>query len=86
MKQSIVATGAFLVIFLSSSFMSAESSLESTQSCLTSFFTDSLHYAGEGMRRWYEEEGGFIEITKIPYDQLDCKSCHVKLKAAIRVI
>jgi hypothetical protein len=30
------------------------------------------------MRRWYEEEGGFMEITKIPYDQLNCKSCHVK--------
>lgn len=50
----------------------------SQDGCLTSFFTNSLHYTGEGMRRWYEEDGGFMEITKIPYDQLDCKSCHVK--------
>ena len=46
--------------------------------CLTSFFTQSLHYTGEGMRYWYEEEGGFMEITGIPYDELDCKTCHVK--------
>jgi hypothetical protein len=54
MKQSIAATGAFLVIFLSSSFLSAESPVESAQPCLSSFFTNSLHYTGEGMRRWYE--------------------------------
>ena len=78
MKQSIATTGAFLVILLSSSFLSAETAVESTQPCLTSFFTNSLHYTGEGMRRWYEDEGGFMEITKIPYDQLNCKSCHVK--------
>ena len=56
----------------------ADSSADSKQPCLTSFFTKSLHYTGEGMRRWYEEEGGFMEITKIPYDQLNCKKCHVK--------
>ena len=66
MKQSIAAIGAFLVILLSSSFLLAETPVESTQPCLTSFFTNSLHYTGEGMRRWYEEEGGFMEITKIP--------------------
>ena len=51
---------------------------DSNQPSLTSFFTKSLHYTGEGMRRWYEEEGGFMEITKIPYDELNCKKCHVK--------
>jgi len=50
----------------------------SSSPCLTSFFETSLHFTGEGMRYWYEEEGGFMEITKIPYDQLDCKKCHVK--------
>ena len=41
-------------------------------------FEKSLHYTGEGMRYWYETEGGFMDITKIPYksDQLDCKTCH----------
>ena len=45
--------------------------------CLTSSFTKSLHYTGEGMRYWYEEQGGFMELTGIPYDQLGCKKCHV---------
>lgn len=43
-----------------------------------SFFTQSLHYTGEGMRYWYEEAGGFMEITGIPYADLDCGSCHVR--------
>jgi hypothetical protein len=41
-------------------------------------FNKSLHYTGAGMRHWYETEGGFMDVTKIPYDDLDCKSCHVK--------
>ena len=43
-----------------------------------SFFSKSLHHTGEGMRYWYEEQGGFMDITKIPYNELDCKNCHVK--------
>jgi len=44
------------------------------------FFSNSLHYTGEGMRYWYEEAGGFMAQTGIPYmsDQLDCKNCHVQ--------
>lgn len=45
---------------------------------LESFFQKSLHYTGEGMRYWYEEQGGFMEITHIPYNQLGCKHCHAK--------
>lgn len=41
-----------------------------------SFFTKSLHHTGEGMRYWYEEQGGFMEITGIPYADLSCKGCH----------
>lgn len=41
-------------------------------------FSRSLHHTGEGMRYCYEEHGGFMEITKIPYHQLDCKSCHIQ--------
>ena len=78
MRIGIAAAGAIFEILLLSSFLIAESPGESAQPCVTSFFTNSLHYTGEGMRRWYEEEGGFMEITKIPYDQLNCKSCHVK--------
>lgn len=44
----------------------------------SSFFASSLHQTGEGMRYWYEEQGGFMEVTKIPYNDLGCKSCHVK--------
>jgi hypothetical protein len=65
MRKSIATTGAIIVMLLSSTFLLAESSAESSQPCLSSFFTNSLHYTGEGMRRWYEEKGGFMEITKI---------------------
>ena len=41
------------------------------------FFNKSLHYTTEGMRYWYEEQGGFKSITGIPYAELDCKSCHI---------
>ncbi|MDP8254389.1 MAG: hypothetical protein P9M14_01435 [Candidatus Alcyoniella australis] len=44
----------------------------------SSFFDKSLHATGNGMRYWYEKEGGFMSLTGIPYDQLDCSNCHVK--------
>jgi hypothetical protein len=62
MKQGIAATCGFLFILLTSPFLMAESSGESNPLCLTSFFTNSLHYTGEGIRRWYEEKGGFMEL------------------------
>jgi hypothetical protein len=46
--------------------------------CLWSFYNQSLHFTGNGMRYWYEEPNGFMSITNIPYNQLDCKSCHVR--------
>jgi len=41
-------------------------------------FSKSLHATGEGMRYWYEEEGGLMSLTGIPYAELDCSNCHVK--------
>jgi len=41
-------------------------------------FSSSLHHTGEGMRYWYEAEDGFMQISKIPYDELGCKNCHVQ--------
>jgi len=41
-------------------------------------FSKSLHATGEGMRYWYEEEGGLMTITGIPYADLDCSKCHIK--------
>ncbi len=73
--KCVVVFVGFLLIGV---FLLADSTADSDQPCLTSFFTKSLHYTGEGMRLWYEEEGGFMEITKIPYDQLNCKKCHVR--------
>ncbi|NOR22881.1 MAG: hypothetical protein GQ542_00555 [Desulforhopalus sp.] len=73
--KCVVVFVGFLLIGV---FLRADSTADSDQPCLTSFFTKSLHYTGEGMRLWYEEEGGFMEITKIPYDQLNCKKCHVR--------
>jgi len=43
-----------------------------------SFFDKSLHATGNGMRYWYEADDGFMQMTGIPYDQLDCKNCHVQ--------
>ncbi|MFC1890403.1 hypothetical protein ACFL4G_11675 [Thermodesulfobacteriota bacterium] len=43
-----------------------------------SFFARSLHHTGEGMRYWYEEQGGFMEVTGIPYAELSCKGCHAE--------
>lgn len=40
-------------------------------------FSRSLHATGEGMRYWYEEEGGLMNITGIPYADLDCSNCHI---------
>ncbi len=56
----------------------ADAATAEEKPCLHSFFTQSLHYTGEGMRYWYEEEGGFMNITGIPYADLDCKTCHVR--------
>jgi len=44
----------------------------------SSFFCKSLHYTGEGMRYWYEEQNGFMDIAGIPYNKLGCKQCHAK--------
>ncbi len=46
--------------------------------CQESFFNKSLHHTTEGMRYWYEEQGGFKNVTGIPYTELDCKGCHIK--------
>jgi len=78
MKNIFKLTAIITILLLPGLSLLAEPPVQSTEPCLTSFFTKSLHFTGEGMRHWYEEEGGFMQITKIPYDQLDCKSCHVK--------
>ena len=78
MKNIFKWTVVISALLLPGVSLFAESTLDSNQPCLTSFFTESLHFTGEGMRRWYEEEGGFMQITKIPYNQLDCKTCHLK--------
>jgi hypothetical protein len=39
----------------------------------------SLHGTTRGMQYWYESaQGGFEELTGIPYDDLACKECHVE--------
>ncbi len=39
----------------------------------------SLHGTANGIRYWYQSaQGGFESITGIPYDDLECKSCHVE--------
>jgi hypothetical protein len=45
---------------------------------LKSFFAKSLHATGEGMRYWYEEENGFMQVMGIPYKDksIGCTNCH----------
>ncbi len=50
--------------------------VKAEEPCLESFYQNSLHFSGEGMRYWYEARDGFMSLTKIPYNQLDCKQCH----------
>lgn len=64
-----------LIVILSTSGLVLFSTAEEKQEPC---FYKSLHYTGEGMRYWYEENGGFMEITGVPYEELDCKKCHVK--------
>jgi hypothetical protein len=77
MKMTAGSIWAILTFLASSTLLFAGSNA-APSNCLSSFFTNSLHYTGEGMRHWYEDAGGFKQITQIPYDQLNCKSCHVK--------
>ncbi len=48
-----------------------------TNKNIMEIYPKSLHNTGEGMRYWYEGEGGFMSISGIPYNDLDCKNCHV---------
>lgn len=50
--------------------------VEAQEAACKSFFDKSLHASGEGMRYWYEEAGGFMEQTGIPYEKLGCSHCH----------
>jgi hypothetical protein len=63
-----------LVAILALPFVLSQFSLKAEESC----FDKSLHHTGQGMRYWYEAPGGFMDVTKIPYDDLDCKTCHVQ--------
>ena len=56
--------------------VAASPTCQAEQPAPDSFFDTSLHATGEGMRYWYEEEGGFMKLTGIPYKDLGCKNCH----------
>lgn len=43
-----------------------------------SFFEKSLHHTTEGMRYWYEEQGGFMGISGVPYSKTGCYHCHIQ--------
>ncbi|CAN2042108.1 conserved hypothetical protein [Candidatus Magnetomoraceae bacterium gMMP-15] len=64
----------FFVMFFSGGLYLVTAQEGKNDSC----FSKSLHFTGEGMRYWYEEKGGFKNITGIPYQELGCKNCHVK--------
>ena len=38
----------------------------------------SLHYTVKGMAYWYDKsQGGLETVSGVPYDKLNCKSCHI---------
>jgi len=63
-----------LLLLLATAGVPGMKSASADETC----FSKSLHNTGEGMRYWYEAPGGFMDVTKIPYKDLDCKNCHVK--------
>ena len=66
------------LIFFFGSFIFAGTLLAGGPQPEQSFFENSLHHTGEGMRYWYEKDDGFMQMTGVPYDNLGCKNCHVK--------
>lgn len=73
-SKTFIMLAVFLVFFFTGWFVIFNNADTETKSC----FYSSLHHAGEGMRYWYEENGGFMDVTGIPYSNLDCKNCHIK--------
>ncbi len=73
-RKTWIIAFASLALFVAGGLVVITKAQEGDESC----FSKSLHHTGEGMRYWYEEHGGFMDITHIPYGNLDCKSCHVK--------
>lgn len=67
-----------LVLCLSSQAWASKDIPEAPCLELRSSFTRSLHFTGNGMKYWYQEPDGFMSITGIPYEELYCKSCHVR--------
>jgi len=62
-KKVMVVTSALVLLLV----MCPESnSTEPECPCLSSFYNQSLHFTGNGMRYWYEEPNGFMSITNIP--------------------
>ncbi|UCE08235.1 MAG: hypothetical protein JSW07_09530, partial [bacterium] len=73
LSKKLFASGIISLIALSSFLLIPAGQII----CQESFFEKSLHYTTEGMRYWYEEQGGFKNVTGIPYAELDCKNCHI---------
>lgn len=43
-----------------------------------SFYEKSFHFSATPMQTAYESEDGLMTLSKVPYDQLDCKNCHAR--------
>jgi hypothetical protein len=72
-KNSWVIVTVVVIILLTGGIIVVGNAEETPTPC----FYKSLHHTGEGMRYWYEENGGLKELTGIPYEKLDCKNCHI---------
>jgi len=78
--MKIKATSKIAAILLAFLFLvvPCQISLAQSEEATECPFSTSLHHTGEGMRYWYEEQGGFKSVADIPYAQLGCESCHVQ--------
>jgi len=70
-----ISTTLLLIFFL---VFTSEILLAQSEKATECPFSTSLHNTGEGMRYWYEEQGGFKTVTDIPYAELDCQNCHIQ--------
>jgi hypothetical protein len=42
------------------------------------FYEKSFHFSATPMRTAYEAADGLMQLSEVPYDQLDCNNCHVR--------
>lgn len=75
----LFSMGAFLILI---ACKKKECPLQPSPPSPSELIENSLHGTTAGMAYWYSSQnGGFENISNIPYDNLTCKNCHVESNA-----